>query len=103
MDELEMLKRCAEVSGLEYAVIRDKVRLWHEHSGYSQIFDPLHDDAYALALIKQLGLRIEAPSSSSSEWTVASSTGEAYGRDDDLNRAIVRCVWMMAAKASAAA
>src|SRR3990167_2525506 len=69
----------------------DKGYIWSDAGRY----DPLHDDAQAMALVKKFDLHIgktlRTPESPRGEWFV--SRTDKYEVDGtDLNRAIVECV-----------
>ena len=102
MTGLEMTKLCAEAMGdmcLEHT---------EEHYLVSAVwgrrYDPLHDDAQAMALVKNFFLR--------TEWLVTKEWVSLYGGNNapnekcvvaanpDLNRAIVECVAKMRASLS---
>ena len=102
MTDLEITRLCAE------AMHEDK---WGEHKGriaypdYSAVdvnetgptmhtYDPLHDDAQAMALVKKMGLHIEPEDQ---HWTVAPAESDAWSESVDLNRAICKCVAKMQA------
>jgi len=57
----------------------------------SQIPDPLHDDAQAMALVKRFRLQIDPHDE---QWNVA-AVGKAASLREGLNRAIVECVAKM--------
>jgi hypothetical protein len=87
MTDLEMTKLCAEAMGLKSRPTKHNDQdVLPMHDGY----DPLHDDAQAMALVKEFNLRIGwFP-----EPGVAGNWG-AYTYNADLNRAIVECVAKM--------
>lgn len=82
MDDFEMIKKCAEKMGLSDG--------WMG-SNPAFIYDPLHDDAQAMALVKKLRLMIWTETA---YWLVSDSECEDRFRsmNTDLNRAIVECV-----------
>lgn len=112
MDDLEMTKLCAEAMGwrgdgfiaeyrggpLVLRVIPDEAK------GYAIPYDPLTDDAQAMALVKQLGLDIEYlgntgySKDTGNMWDVTAIAHDA--RSSDLNRAIVECVAKMQSNAA---
>ena len=58
-------------------------------------YDPLHDDAQAMALVKKFRLRVEREPWLDPPWRVAhyaAKTGWMEVENDDLNRAICECV-----------
>ena len=102
MTDIEITKRCAEK--MEYAQIdngtlhltEDEVDLFHiSVGGLPFVYDPLHDDAQAMALVKKCELELIPPYLRATHmWRV-----RVAGRDDNhfatssnLNRAIVECV-----------
>lgn len=87
MTDLEIVKKCAERVG--WNPQEERYALW-EGEG---IYDPLHDDEQAMALVKKFRLDIDSGFDSSDEgegWTVC-GTG-AVVKNADLNRAICECV-----------
>jgi hypothetical protein len=109
MTDLEMVKRCAERFGfepyedqsqwkLEAPAIACKLGKW---SGECIVYNPLTDDAQAMALVKRFNLSI-TPDGDCSWWDV-----EAWGfssahinvisaaQNKDLNRAVCECVARM--------
>jgi len=61
-----------------------------------QVYDPLHDDAQAMALVKKFRLDVYGYPS---YWAALHDDGTEHARADnqDLNRAIVECVAKMQA------
>jgi hypothetical protein len=103
--DLEMTRLCAEAMGLppeeSIKAAEHYIRCTFER------FDPLHNDAQAMALVKRFRLQV---SGWRPQWLVAFNFSEQsdfvghHTMNDDLNRAIVMCVaQMQAAKATAAA
>jgi len=110
MTDLEMTRLCAEAMEIHWVSATDgfgngsvmELAAGKPGTSYS-LYDPLHDDAQAMALVKKFGLEI----SSWGEWTVR-GWGIVIGYDEkkycfpathrtDLNRAIVECVAKMQA------
>lgn len=96
MTDLEMTKLCAEAMGFTESVHYDprtpackppSILIEVSHH-YYEIFDPLNDDARAMALVKRFRPHMNANKEGS--WWVLSETSE--GKGPDLNRAIVECV-----------
>ena len=86
MTDLEMIKKCAEKMGID----AERVGL-NEWS--NRPYDPLHDDAQAMALVKKFYLSIirnDKTPDVPPHWTVTDKTW--LGISPDLNRAIVECV-----------
>lgn len=91
MTDLELTKLCAEA--MEYSFGTTASLCFAEiDSGKSVAYDPLHDDAQALALVKRFHLPIGW---TDSEWAVFDKDDRRFTLDADLNRAIVKCVAKM--------
>ena len=99
MIDLELTKRCAEAIGLELCER-------HSHDwpmyfdgalgewGADIRYDPLHDDAQAMALVKKFHLDIDSAIIDGEKlwgWRVMASN-VSHARNLDLNRAICECV-----------
>lgn len=104
-EKLELTKLCADAMGLHVAHANQPETgelFWVITSfGYPK-YDPLDNDAQAMALVKKLHLEINY--GQGVEWEVNnrhSAEGEEYtsAMHPDLNRAIVVCVARMQAKA----
>jgi len=107
MTDLEMVKRCAEKMGFsQVGAAHGKIEVVSSGERFKPredlmlerpfLYDPLTNDAQAMALVKRFGLWIEAnDDGSKSIWVV---TGDRVcGQNErfiskDLNRAIVECV-----------
>ena len=99
MTDLEITKLCAEA--VEIKSLRGEY--WIQHADGNRVkYNPLHDDAQAMALVKKFELALHKYKGDwFANWEVNSIVG---GSDKDLNRAICECVAkMQAAKARAAA
>ena len=95
MDDLEMVRACAEAMGLREAVMA--CDMCASAGGLSVStgapkYWPLTDDAQAMALVKRFGLSFGRYTNG--EWGAWAGTSLAT-READLNRAIVRCVSVM--------
>jgi hypothetical protein len=97
MDDLELVKKCAEKMGFE---IVDPQPWWAED--FIQVndfqgghYNPTKNDAQAMALVKKFQLDIEY-GTLDTEWSVISwetDSGPARSTSNaDLNRAICECV-----------
>ena len=98
---LEITRLCAEAEGMTIPMLR-----WEE-GGYVLCignfvgrrcrYNPLHDDAQAMALVKKFNMRIHEPSQD--HWRAAipnPQIGLDYTSDEqDLNKAICLCVAQM--------
>ena len=89
MTDLEMIKLCWKaITGLENDL------------DPAYVYDPLHDDAQAMQLVKKLGLGISPMAASELGWGCCWWNGdnvksEIVVQNIDLNRAIVECVAKM--------
>lgn len=100
MTDLQLTKLCAEAMGLvEVHVSTRFPGHWWDGSSW-HCYDPLRDDAQAMALVKQFGLECRMPELG--VWEVheqidagRSLTGIVIYADTDLNRPIVLCVAQM--------
>ena len=103
MTDLEMTKLCAEAMG--YYLMRPSASDHAWHTAEQDYYDPLHNDAQAMALVKMLRPANLSYNIFAGRWSVHTlrdnETGARFESfDADLNRAIVECVAkMQAAKA----
>ena len=90
MTDLEMAGLCAEAMGLlvQHTTGEDVWRF----PGNLLAYDPLRDDAHAMALVKKFGANI-CQDVDRTNWYASVAGGSAWGKD--LNRAIVECVAKM--------
>ena len=114
MTDLEMTKMCAEAMGWKYREENFRDPSWPSqplYQGYfdrpegtsikAEDYDPLHDDAQAMALVKKLKLTIVWTDARLDGWRVrgwrTGKTGALCEEvdNDDLNRAIIECVAKM--------
>ena len=103
MTDLEMIKKCAEKMGVDVQLI-SKPKFKYLDCPYYVIpefseaqnekYDPLHDDAQAMALVKDLKLQI-LPNRYHGGWWVSATTPHNAIGNADLNRAICECVARM--------
>ena len=95
MTDLEINGACAEAIRIQTVVhpIRGKImRHWFWVGNIEQMYDPLHDDAQAMVLVKKFQLFI---SHWRGKWTVSTGIGghdKTGAQYSDLNRAICECV-----------
>jgi hypothetical protein len=95
MDDLTITRLCAEAMGVE-----DNCMSAGRDASSMFLYDPLHDDAQAMALVKRLRIRIifpKAPGCAAAidEWYSDHKIESVHfisRKDDDLNRAICECV-----------
>lgn len=95
MTDLEMTRLCAEAMGDGEAIARPWPRdggtpTCYVLIGRDETYDPFHDDAQMVALVKKfnLGLNPPDPGTGDNEWMI----GYECARNIDLNRAVVECV-----------
>ena len=95
MTDLEITKRCAEAMELRDISSHDERSVWFYDKGVDNVlrYDPLHDDAQAMALVKKLGLHIVFQPMCPDTWRVDDTEKDAAS--PDLNRAICLCVAKM--------
>lgn len=97
MTDLEITRLCAEAMGLYIGA--DAEEFGFPRWQHIMRYDPLHDDAQAMALVKKFRLTITlrdyvyAPNRH--EWNVAVGAGPIEAYETDLNRAICECVARM--------
>jgi hypothetical protein len=86
MTDLEMIKKCAEKMGIDAKFCETPI--------YSKRgkYNPLHDDAQAMALVKKFVLSCRREQWSEGWTWVVYSSHAKFSRNKDLNRAIVECV-----------
>ena len=92
MTDLELTKACAEKMGFDYAIERSRfgidavyLRLEGEN-GYYHLYEPIHNDAQMVAIVKKFGIKLEK-FDGSGRWLAG-----AYSWNTDLNRAVCECV-----------
>lgn len=103
MTDLEMTKLCAEAMGFEYTDFHfPTVILTGDNSG--EDYDPLHDDAQAVSLVKKFRIDINGGIKGGEiidDWMVicivciGEYTKLFQSASGDLNRAIVECIAKM--------
>ena len=101
MTDIEITRLCAEAMGMgigsllaEYRGGPLVLRAIPEGKTYEVPYDPLHDDAQAMALVKKFCLLIQPPLQGvDSYWTV--TDGGEKASDMNLNRAICGAVAKM--------
>ena len=102
LSDLEMTRLCAEAMGYGGGTYYS-VSLYARDGEGMRLFDPLNDDAQAMALVKKLRLDTEAALKDGAPWTVSGGDDTqwsgpiAVAHNADLNRAIVECVAKMQA------
>ena len=99
MTDLEMTRLCAEALGYCGPIAPLKAFVINPDGQGDVPYDPLHDDAQAMALVKKLGLCIyyECLYPDSRVVWIAIRLGEPSTKisNSELNRAIVECVAKM--------
>ena len=103
MTDLEMTRLCAEAMGLRW-IGRQEIRAFNpdQWSNWVRVpdkteefrFDPLHDDAQAMALVKKFRMGIDDGATSGDKCGASLHVGGVIytAVADDLNRAIVEAV-----------
>lgn len=92
LSDLDKIKLCAEavlrLQGIGYGEADGK--LWY--GPYELEYDPLHDDAQAMALVKKFHLQCDFDGDWKVEyWAQDPEEGYSEAESTDLNRAIVEC------------
>ena len=109
MTEYEITVLCAEAMELDPHVIRNVVQRYSESGIYVvdvwgddgfSTYDPLKDNAQAMALVKRFGLQIIARLINPFFWCVVDVNENFDAESEDLNRAICECVAKMQANRS---
>ena len=122
MTDLEITKLCAEAMGLRQVwqptyclspsaigILRDgisKETYERERDLAYDSYDPLHDDAQAMALVKKFHLQVDktlrTPNDPYGQWIVSKTDKFVSEPTSDLNRAICECVAKMQKRTDAA-
>ena len=111
MNDLEITKLCAEASELRYkerdgsVVVYSHEKFLPGEGGSGEFiecfnkYDPLHDDAQAMALVKKFFLKVYFfGNDKSAEWICCEhDSSSSWRASPDLNRAICECVAKMQA------
>ena len=104
MTDLEITKLCGDAMDLLREVVQvgkvHPVRLGsstapvdHYKLFDGTLYDPLHDDAQAMALVKKFELCISSEQDRNGKrWEAGDGDGRVVGESKDLNRAICLCV-----------
>lgn len=97
MTDLEITKLCAEAMGIKHGVdICLGPQLREGEGFYGMVYQPLHDDAQAMELVKKFLLRIDRSRGIPEKWGVYSNSNYSDTViNADLNRAICECVAKM--------
>jgi len=101
--DLEITRLCAEAMGHGLAEYEGKLYVWSGKSSPRMLaldelgppYDPLHDDAQAMALVKKFDLDIDHKplrNLITVQTADCSSSVTMHKSNGDLNRAIVECV-----------
>lgn len=102
MTDLEMTKLCAQAMGYELDELGNAII-----NADFVLYDPLHDDAQSMALVKKLGMDCVVIGGEKQWWSVSVRINHPtfaviQSEHIDLNRAICECVAkMQKAKATA--
>ena len=93
MTDLEITKLCAEAMGITGWLTGDDPMVTNEAGEFVEPYDPLHDDAQAMALVKKFELCISSEQDRNGKrWEAGDGDGRVVGESKDLNRAICLCV-----------
>jgi len=109
MTDLEMTRLCAEAMGLRCKEVGDPfgdgenlLMICARPSSNDSLYDPLDDDAQAMALVKEMSIQIHHHGFAGAKASLVTVIGRMRLDDHptkvtatDLNRAIVECVAKM--------
>ena|SRR3990167_1757554 len=96
MTDLEMTRLCAEEMGVWHCPDTDTDFVGKPIQAVLSMYDPLHDDAQAMALVKKFEMSIRKFGSTGG-WQAWINWSEPLSFSNDLNYAIVECVAKMRA------
>lgn len=98
MSDLEITKLCAEAMGIDFSSGFASV-ICEECDEYAMNYDPLLNDAQAMALVKKFGINIWLAKTKDAGWRASPYIfGNMKNRgviNENLNRAICECVAKM--------
>ena len=107
MTDLEITRLCAEAMGYTICGAQEPSTVFYPHPNGSAVicvYNPLHDDAPAMALVKKfhlhIGKTLRTPDDLRGKWIVSNTDKWVSEPTSDLNRAICECVAKMQAAAS---
>ena len=98
MTDLEITRLCAEAMDFGAELSHGVFAIYEKAPGgkmIQHIFNPLQDDAQAMALMKRFSLSVWGNKNSAGEWRYHAEFGHeptALGHGDTYNRAICDCV-----------
>lgn len=107
MDDLEIVRRCARAMSIDNGRVTVSTPYiditggteHRNHLSFQAPYDPLHDDAQMVALVKRFGLSISSPTSGDLDRNhyvaYQSITDGPVSKDADLNRAVCECIAKM--------
>jgi len=100
MTDLEITKLCAEAIGIPFDLVRCARLKDAKDTSFVRyvngpLYDPLHNDAQAMALVKKFGLGISKQDWSDGRYWVVIVGDEISADQSNLNRAICECVAKM--------
>ena len=101
MTDLEITRLCGKAMNLDLVQRNAKKSSGYWSMELCKHYDPLHDDAQAMALVRKFRLNIvyigirESPSTRAVEWWCMDVTQHFEGPGDTLNQAICECVAKM--------
>ena len=101
MTDLELTRLCAEAMGYTFNAVRGEAKWPNTPTNRGEMrrkwkpYDPLHDDAQAMALVKKHRMWVH---DNDREWIVEGFNPFTVKNNADLNRAIVECCAVRATK-----
>ena len=98
MTDLEIIRLCAEAINLGAEI--DENGCYYDSEGSYRGYWPLTKDEQAMALVKRLGLQINATLVNPFLWCVNDVNENFSAESENLNRAICECVAKMQANSA---
>ena len=94
MTDLEITRLCAEA--MKYSNLSDHLGGLPVFTSETGVYDPLHDDAQAMALVKKFHIHLDktlrTPDDPKGLWIASNTDKWTSEPTADLNRAICECV-----------
>ena len=94
MDDLEITRACAAAMGYKLLGISQGRQVVYAHDS-EELYDPLHDDAQAMALVKKFEIMWSSAWSAYTFLNCDEDGTPEYSYSDNLNRAICECAAKM--------
>lgn len=94
MTDLEITRLCAEAMGITGWLTQDDPMVTNANGEFIEPYDPIHDDAQAMALVKKWHIQIyyDGKIHDDGEWATESEYAGIGAIHSDLNRSICLCI-----------